>query len=683
MNIPRLLLPHLPTVAILMGWLSVSSGHAASVSSFGIGKAERYEQTSEATPVAYSDAYAFKAFAVPVSAGSAMGAFVTVPGGLFPMFLSGEELFSAEQTFSDLGTLDGSYPTGEYTFTIIAAAGMEEGKLSLASGTFPNIPQIADYAAAQAADRTKDFVLSWNAFAGATAGDFVQVTITDEGENVVFQTGWPGQATMLDGSARSVTIPANRLGTGTQHGLLSFTRAATRSTTALAGATGYTTFARETIFTLKTGGGGTGGDDTTAPVVLSSKPANLATGVATNTAVVFTFSEPMAPMQEINWAGAVLDQGKFSYSWSGDARTLTCTYAGGFPPNSMIVWALETSGFQDLAGNELDGENAGGFFRTGAGQSNPDDPCNNPPEDDGLGAVSVFKSYDYVQTGTAAPVPAGTNSFTFMATLASPTTNPVTQATLVLPNGSSMPMENLFGKAFSVLAEFATKEALDAAYPSGTYKVNIQRASGSAVLTVNLSVAGDHPIPQVANFPAVQQFDPKVNFTLQWNPFSGATDKDHLSIALFDKMGTIFAAPDLCIPRPLTIKDTSIVVPQNTFSSGSSVEGTITFSKYSMIDTNSYRDIFVMAGVMKQTSFKMGTLVAVEISLQNFIREAGGTCRFQVKAPVGSTLVVEASDDLVTWSPIMTGAAPSGSLDVTDSDNTARVRRYYRARTLF
>jgi len=73
--------------------------------------------------------------------------------------------------------------------------------------------------------------------------------------------------------------------------------------------------------------------DMTPPSLVSSSPANGATGVALDAKVIFTFSEEMQASQSIFWnaSGSGFDSGKFSYSWSVDQKTLTCAYADSVP----------------------------------------------------------------------------------------------------------------------------------------------------------------------------------------------------------------------------------------------------------------------------------------------------------------------------------------------------------------
>ncbi|MHC1765573.1 MAG: Ig-like domain-containing protein [Verrucomicrobiia bacterium] len=676
----------LPVTLLLAALFDMTVTQAASLSSYGMGRVERYEQTGDTSiALASEDPYAFTAFAIPTSSGSVFGGFLTVPGAILPTFLDGEDALTAGEFFSAQGDLESSYPTGEYTFSVISATGMEEGKLNLGSGAFPNTPQIANFTAAQAVDPETPFVVNWNAFEGGTSGDFIQFTVMDDDNNVLFQTGWPGQPTALDGTARSATIPANRLASGKNRGVVWFLKVTERNTSAFGGAPGMAGAGKETVFSLRTGSGGDpGGEDTTPPYLVSSSPANLASNAATNTPVIFTFNEAMAPSQEIIWDGTGVNEANFSYKWSGDGQTLTCTYAGGFPANTMVIWELNPSGFLDLAGNELGGEDTIGFFRTvSGGQSSTNNPCDPDPGDDlGFGAFTVFKHFSYVQTGSAAPVLDAESPAMFYANMISPDTNPVTRATLTLPNGSTKEMEQMFN-TFMVMDEFRTVEALDAAYPSGIYRVQAQRENGSATLTVTVPSSAEPPTPQMGNASGFPDFNPAADFTLTWSRFTGAGPNDHLSVTLYDRMGTIFTAPDACVPRPLEVTDTSIVVPKNTFTSTGIIDGSLTFTKFGTFDTNTVRDIVASSAVSKQTDFKLGKASTSELVLQNYVREGNGVFRFQVKAPQGSMVIVETSEDLRAWTTVSTGMASSGVLEVVDAQAATHDRRYYRARTVY
>ncbi len=106
--------------------------------------------------------------------------------------------------------------------------------------------------------------------------------------------------------------------------------------------------------------------DNTPPSLSSSLPVNNATGVAVSSTISFTFSEPMQTGYSIAWTPSV-NENQFSFAWSGDQRTLTCTYGANLPSGSTIGWTLNPStagqSFRDLADNPLP-QNISGSFTT-------------------------------------------------------------------------------------------------------------------------------------------------------------------------------------------------------------------------------------------------------------------------------------------------------------------------------
>jgi hypothetical protein len=56
-----------------------------------------------------------------------------------------------------------------------------------------------------------------------------------------------------------------------------------------------------------------------------------------------------------------------------------------------------------------------------------------------------------------------------------------------------------------------------------------------------------------------------------------------------------------------------------------------------------------------------------------------GVFGFKVIGPVGSSVVIQASSDLQTWTPLQTNLLGSGPLYFSDSQSTTNTQRFYRA----
>ena len=282
-------------------------------------------------------------------------------------------------SLSDLNT---AYPNGNYVVAMTTAHdGNKSISLSLTGDSYPNTPTFQNFATLATVNPSAAFTLSWSAFSGGTANDYIQVRIVDTDNNEAFKTPALGVAGALSGTATSVIIPANTLAPESLFTVkLTFIKVITRNTTSYAGAIGLAGYYKSTEASLTTTTGG--GTDTTPPQLVTSFPTNGTAGVALNSPVLFTFNEAMAEAQSIAWSANV-SAGGFLYNWSGDGRTLTCTYLGSLPASATITWTLNPSAqplnFADVAGNPLPANTYSGSFST-----RTNNPCD-PGGDDGRG----------------------------------------------------------------------------------------------------------------------------------------------------------------------------------------------------------------------------------------------------------------------------------------------------------
>lgn len=373
--------------------------------------------------------------------------------------------------------------------------------------------------------------------------------------------------------------------------------------------------------TFTTGeGGGSGGDE--APTLIAVKPANGATSVSVTTTVVFEFDQemkenpllggfPPAVPGAIAWGGTGVTASKFSYAWSADGRTLTCTYAGGLPGETLITWALNPAGavikLESAAGEPLETGRYSGQFTTGEGGSGGED-CDPDGYPETWGTYSLSKMAMYQQTSTADPVPDGESPFMFGVFLTSPQAGPaLTAGTLTLPDNSTKTLEAIFS-FLSYSDTPATEAALNAAYPPGNYTLRFTQ-SGQAERVITMTMpAVTIPVPKIANFNEAQTVNAAQDFTLRWNAFTGAGAADYLSVMVTDTNGNVmFQAPNLCIPRELPVTATSTVIPANALQTDKTYRGTLTFGRMFYSSTNAVPEMGGFGGYARFTEFTVKT----------------------------------------------------------------------------
>jgi hypothetical protein len=185
--------------------------------------------------------------------------------------------FSTFQQFPSAAALDAAFPAGNYTITASPAG---SGVVNVQAASALPVPTIQNLTQLQALDPTKDFLLNFSPFTGASGQfDNIQITINADGSTRHFYAPDYCLNRTLPNTARSVTIPANTFQAGDKlSGSISFNRFSVNAngipnTTLSAGVTVTTSF----DFT----GGSTGSD-----VRWNAPQYDAATGNITFTAQV-------------------------------------------------------------------------------------------------------------------------------------------------------------------------------------------------------------------------------------------------------------------------------------------------------------------------------------------------------------------------------------------------------------
>jgi len=300
---------------------------AGSFAFCSIGKGLYYDQTAGGAPVIkQSPPYLFNAEVMQVSNVS----FISVigpPGHGFSLPLQpsgngGPYAFWGRAL--DQAGLNVVYPNGDYTFDLYSfPQGHQYFTNMLAAGSFPAPPAVANLGAAQTVDAASDFILSWNAFDGATGADFISCQVQTVSSDV-FSTPAAGTLGALPGTATSVVIPAGTFRPGHAYlGRLVFYRTQQIVTNAQWGASGGSFLFTQTDFWLKTQGEG----DNTPPMIAWTSPTNGASGVPPNSPVGVHFTKPI-----LTWGG-ILEVGGIGGTGSGACSN--GAFAVSFSPDGL------------------------------------------------------------------------------------------------------------------------------------------------------------------------------------------------------------------------------------------------------------------------------------------------------------------------------------------------------------
>jgi hypothetical protein len=432
------------------------------------------------------------------------------------------------------------------------------------------------------------------------------------------------------------------------------------------------------------------------PTLQSVSPVRGATQVPVTSQVVFTFDTPMSGATPIEFLpylksylkwSAPVTVSQFTYAWNAELTVLTCTFTGTLPGSTLITWTLNpadaTAPLTDENGQPL--PMTTGSFTTAA--STP--PCDPDGIPDTFGTCYLTKSVSYEQTSASTPTLSTNELPMAVAVASSPAANPVTAATLRMPNSTLKTLTSTFGRHF--LSEtFVTQALLDTDYPAGAYQMSMTRPLPPTPTLVPMTMpaaSGYPPIPQLANYSAAQSINSTQAFTLQWNAFPGVTGMDGLSLTIWDAQDQeLLSAPDLCLPLPLPNTATSFVLPAGLFQANATYRGQLAFAKSFYYSTNTPADFATAGSLMRSTTFPLKTLGSSTNQRPVFdpasLRLSGGKFQFTLTNLVaGQTYFVEYSTTLLpnSWNPLLTTNPSTTSVTYTDP-GSGTGHRAYRAR---
>lgn len=115
----------------------------------------------------------------------------------------------------------------------------------------------------------------------------------------------------------------------------------------------------------------------------------------------------------------------------------------------------------------------------------------------------------------------------------------------------------------------------------------------------------------------------------------------------------------------------------------STITNTLTITNVSSASagtyTVKYSDLWGILGLNSSASINLNIIPTIKALTSGTGMIAKGF-KLQFSAPAGSNVVVEATSDLNSWSPIYTNVATGGNLSYTDAVATTVSCRFYRAR---
>lgn len=412
------------------------------------------------------------------------------------------------------------------------------------------------------------------------------------------------------------------------------------------------------------------------PTILSVNPVNGATGVATSTEVIFTFSTVMSTYSQAiftNSAGSVLP---VTPAWNAGNTALTCTPAPSFPASTVVYWTV--IGF-DSSFNPLTGTTTGSFT-TGSSGGGTGSGTNQ------YTSFVVDKAYEYDQTSAATPVPDTNAPYFFSASTTLASNRTATSITVTLPTGGvSNLTQNIGVPEDYFLAGFNTNQAtFESTFPQGNYTFNVMAAASNQTLVVAMPAAMAQPnAPHVTNYTSAQAIDATKAFSLGWDPFTGGAGASNFVFLIISGSGTnVYQTGSPGASNAPAGTTTSVTIPANTLQPGSTYSASLAFY-HTLIVTNNPVNLSI-ALRSSVTRFSLATSGGGgPLDLVNPVI-GSGSMSFDVTCSVGQTFSIVYSSDptlpLLQWSVLLTTNSSGTKIHYVDPRGMTARAMFYGAR---
>lgn len=617
---------------------------AADLRHFLITKGVALVQTNENPPGLRAAPFEFHCEATLTELGGLYSASIKPPGQSVTNLENWAAAFSLDRQFSSKPALDARFPAGTYNVSVQSVHdGNQNFQVGLGGDAYPPSPQFLNWAALQSVHAESEMILSWLPYSGGTGQDFVQVRIYNDLYEA-FRSPDFGQPGALNGTHTSVTVPAEAMFPGEIYTVeLLFANVLAVNAGLYPNATVITGYYKTTSATLQTYNPhgvlefiadtyNVYEHEGYAKVVVNRRG-----GTEGVVSVYYSTADGTAvgADQEIPGYDYVRASGVLTFAEGERTKTFQVRILDDFTGGSTKGVQLGLSGFEGGA--------SPGLF-TSAVLNILDDEA---PLGPNVAFYLVAKGQNYVQNGVEAPaLDVSNNPFRFVAALEAAFSNSVSAASVLIPGNIFRTMNaSLDRLQFDFGAGFATKAAVDAAYPGGGYKFNIAtKAEGTKTPLLTLPAEIYPSTPHVANWIEAQEIEAGTEFTLRWDAMGG-TSNDFINIAIRDAGGNdLIGSPWLFEPGYLNGLATSWTIPANTLAPGQAYQARVLFVKRAALNITAYPGVTGLAAFYKETIAPIGAAAIptpqgrlVFASSAFSISEQGGEAAITVKRIGGSS----------------------------------------------
>ncbi|MHC1768922.1 MAG: hypothetical protein AB9869_32340 [Verrucomicrobiia bacterium] len=271
---------------------------------------------------------------------------------------------------------------------------------------------------------------------------------------------------------------------------------------------------------------------------------------------------------------------------------------------------------------------------------------------------SILKGQFLLQTDADTLILDPDFAFSFLATVDLADYDLLREASLRLPDGDELPMDDL-GDFWSVFDTANTLEELDEYYTWGDYFFLYNTVNdGNFTCLLNLPEAPLPPKPRLVNFADAQAVNVTKPLTLVWEFDGPPKTSDFVQIYVSLGHWDVFSTPALGEPGALDGTARSFTIPANTLDPDWIQSLNIEITR--LVSTNNECNPKT-PGVGATFSSTEVDLVPIWVPvLRVASAPANGQFSIEVSAEPQQPIVLIGSSKLIEWSPVATNSSPSG-----------------------
>jgi hypothetical protein len=289
---------------------------------------------------------------------------------------------------------------------------------------------------------------------------------------------------------------------------------------------------------------------------------------------------------------------------------------------------------------------------------------------------SVIKGQFLLQTSPSELITDSLFGWSILASVDLADFDLLTEASVQLPDGESLPADNL-GDYWSILDSFDSVEELDEAYPWGDYRLSFSAVNdGDFTCEVSLPASEFPPAPRLTNFEDINAVNASQPLTLTWDFDLPPSPGDFVQIYVNLGHDEVWSTPGLGEPGALTSADRTTTIPADTLFSGYIHSLNLEITRVVSTNADCHPQAQGVGALFRSTELDLLVLAPPEVRW--LPRTTNGEFDLEVTAAPEQPVILQASENLTSWSVIATNAEASGT-------NVFRIvpgelsHRYFRA----